>query len=91
MSYRDPQRRKDYQREFHRARRAAWRAAGLCYGCGGPRDCGLLRCRRCLDAQKDYRLRFRERGLPPCPGCGLPFARPGRGLCGFCERGLCDA
>lgn len=31
---------------------AARRAAGLCYRCGKPLDCGRTRCRECLSKRK---------------------------------------
>jgi len=79
-------------RAYHRQRRRAAKAAGLCMVCQRtPAVEGLTSCQPCrervnaLQRARQARLRSIHRRLGVCLGCNTRQAMPGMTICGYCS------
>ena len=78
MPFADPEKAKSWRR----ARRAVWRASGLCAVCGSAALSGLSICKRCSEYHKAWAKKQLSEGL--CQ-CGNPPVE-GRKRCASCTR-----
>lgn len=65
-----------------KARRERYKAAGLCFSCGGVRDTELLQCSKCRERQHQGDQKRKRAGL--CLICGAPAADKS-GRCPTCK------